>query len=65
MTIDITRRRLLQSGAAAGLGALPGMSIIRSAHAAATPTTIVAIHLDGGNWASGGWKLHRRGIYVV
>ena len=23
------------------------------------------IHLDGGNWASGGWKLHRRGIYVV
>jgi 3-oxoacyl-[acyl-carrier protein] reductase len=23
------------------------------------------VHLDGGNWASGGWKLLRRGIYVV
>ena len=23
------------------------------------------VHVDGGNWASGGWKLHRRGIYVV
>jgi NAD(P)-dependent dehydrogenase (short-subunit alcohol dehydrogenase family) len=23
------------------------------------------IHLDGGNWASGGWKLLRTGIFVV
>jgi NAD(P)-dependent dehydrogenase (short-subunit alcohol dehydrogenase family) len=27
--------------------------------------TGVTIHVDGGNLASGGWKLHRRGIYVV
>jgi len=23
------------------------------------------VHLDGGNWASGGWKLLRRGVFVV
>ena len=23
------------------------------------------LHLDGGNWASGGWKLLRRGVFVV
>lgn len=50
MTTDIARRRLLQSGvAAAALGALPGLGVIRSAHAVGAPSTIVAIHLDGGN----------------
>ena len=49
MTIDINRRRLLQGAAAAGLGALPGMGIIRSASAAGLPTTLISIHLDGGN----------------
>jgi hypothetical protein len=23
------------------------------------------LHLDGGNWASGGWKLLKRGVFVV
>ena len=23
------------------------------------------VHVDGGNWASGGWKLLRRGVFVV
>lgn len=50
MTIDITRRRLLQgTAAAAGLGAIPGMSVIRGAQAAGAPTTLVVIHMDGGN----------------
>lgn len=50
MTIDTARRRLLQAGtAAAGLGALPGMNVIRAAHGAGSPVTLVAIHLTGGN----------------
>ena len=51
MTIDTTRRRLLQgTAAAAGLGAFPGMTVIRGAQAAPVgPTTLITIHLDGGN----------------
>lgn len=45
-----TRRRFLQAGAAATtLGVVPGIQVIRSAHAATTPRTLVAIHLNGGN----------------
>ncbi len=50
MTIDTTRRRILQAGtAAAGLGLLPGMNVMRDARAAGAPVTLVAIHLTGGN----------------
>lgn len=49
MTIDLNRRRLLQSGAIGGLAALPGMGVFRNAQAAGSPTTLISIHLDGGN----------------
>lgn len=50
MTIDHKRRRLLQgTAAAAGMGVLPGLHVIHSAQAAVAPTTLVMIHLDGGN----------------
>ena len=50
MTIDHDRRRLIQAGVAlAGLGAVPGVSVLRSANAAAGPgTALVSIHLTGG-----------------
>ena len=49
MTINTTRRQLLQSAVATGIGALSGMSMIRGASAAAMPTTLVVVHLEGGN----------------
>lgn len=50
MTIDLERRRLLQAGAGlAGLGAVPGVSVMRSANAApGAGTALVSIHLTGG-----------------
>lgn len=45
-----SRRRFLQAGAAvAGLGVLPGVQVLRSAHAQSVPRTLVSIHLTGGN----------------
>lgn len=45
-----SRRRFLQAGAAAAtLHALPGVQVLRSAHAQSAPRTLVAIHLNGGN----------------
>jgi uncharacterized protein (DUF1501 family) len=50
MTIDLERRRLLQAGVGlAALGAVPGLSVLRSANAATGPgTALVSIHLSGG-----------------
>jgi uncharacterized protein (DUF1501 family) len=49
--LSFSRRRFLQGASAmAAWGALPGVQVMRSARAeAAAPTTLVVVHLSGGN----------------